>query len=774
MYQTKKNELIGVLPAMIFIDKMYPGINKKPIVANLLFIALLTVLPAYSVEMLSIQQSIDSLKSSNPDVCNYAIWDIDRFYRESSYNSSNIINNDSDISENETGYTIDPDDDDVIKEPLPLFDSTSLEILIDKLRDTVVPHVRLGAINILSKTGRPALKHLLFALTKKNDTLQISGVIECIGYIGDKSGINALKPFLASKSETMRISAILALSNLDDTIAIQPLLDLLGNQDENIVKKALFLLYGTKHNSAIKPLLGIVNDTNVLISDELKSEALNVLQSMKDSSAKVALFSVLDNQQAWLRKYTVQLLDSINDTSATMPLVKVLDDPIADVRIAALIALSKIVDQRKVGPIIKCLSDSVNYVRIEALYALRSVKKPDISKEFVNVLNDKTVEVRKHALCCIALRLDSIPGRPDTIALLPILNLIQHGDSACYSDAVRALSRIRDSRAIPALSSLLNTNNFHISQQVIEALGEIKDTNVVSVLAPLLYDKNIEISRTAIHALSKIGGSKAAQLLFNAATNNKLKALQDDKLLALAEIGRPLTGALNSVLMNGRIEERYVAVWVLGCLKDSSSVLPMISALNDTSALIRQYAASALRSLADKRSIKPLCQHLNDSWDGVVWEILTALNKFHDTSTIDTLVAFIKNPELKSSRYFGYAASILVSFNDQRVVAPLIDVIDSIKDYKSEVLLGLGKLKDRRCTTPMLSILKSNDPDIRAIAIEALGDLQDTSAVPALKALLHDTVPNVRCKAAESLQKMGITDILKQMNPFTNNTGGCY
>ncbi len=77
----------------------------------------------------------------------------------------------------------------------------------------------------------------------------------------------------------------------------------------------------------------------------------------------------------------------------------------------------------------------------------------------------------------------------------------------------------------------------------------------------------------------------------------------------------------------------------------------------------------------------------------------------------------------------------LLMLNDSRVVEPLLDrIFDSQPQIRNKIIIGLGKLGDKRATPTLLKIVKhTKDNQERLIAVQALGNLNDRRALTTLK-----------------------------------------
>ena len=91
---------------------------------------------------------------------------------------------------------------------------------------------------------------------------------------------------------------------------------------------------------------------------------------------------------------------------------------------------------------------------------------------------------------------------------------------------------------------------------------------------------------------------------------------------------------------------------------------------------------------------------------------------------------------------------------DERSVEPLIDALGSeITAIRSNAVVALGPLMDKRATMPLIQILEDETEDdaIRGNAITSLGAIADSRAVDALMVALNSDSITIKQKAALAL-----------------------
>ncbi|HIE03431.1 MAG TPA: HEAT repeat domain-containing protein [Candidatus Latescibacteria bacterium] len=188
--------------------------------------------------------------------------------------------------------------------------------------------------------------------------------------------------------------------------------------------------------------------------------------------------------------------------------------------------------------------------------------------------------------------------------------------------------------------------------------------------------------------------------------------------------------ALLNVLRTGSLRARYIAIQILGRMRDPRVVEPIKGFLSFQNAHIRAAAAQALGNLKAKEALGALEEGLKDTSSLVREKVAWALGKLDTAGSLPSLRKAIGDPSMKVRR------SALVS---------LAELYPKLKDAenKGEVL----RLVRERMEDPA--------PQVRYVAVQIAGILRDRHAVPLLIERLEDPLHSIRQKAAHSLGDIG-------------------
>lgn len=188
--------------------------------------------------------------------------------------------------------------------------------------------------------------------------------------------------------------------------------------------------------------------------------------------------------------------------------------------------------------------------------------------------------------------------------------------------------------------------------------------------------------------------------------------------------------ALLNVLRTGSPRAQYIAIQILGRMRDPRVVEPIEGFLSSQNVHIRAAAAEALGNLEAREALGALEESLKDTSSLVREKVAWALGKLDTAGSLPSLREAIGDPSRRVRR------SALVS---------LAELYPKLKDAeeKEEVLRLV-----REC-------IEDPAPQVRYVAVQIAGILRDGRAVPLLIERLEDPYHSIRQKAAHSLGDIG-------------------
>lgn len=323
----------------------------------------------------------------------------------------------------------------------------------------------LGQPNIESLQNKCDVKGLVKALQHKEWTIRRDAAI-ALGNIGDSHAVEPLSEVYKNEcifegSYAVREATVTAIGKIGDNSAIKFLLDALGDRHE-----------GVRH-TAISALIGI-GDTVVT--------PLGELAMSKDVSD--------DTMEA-----TIEILGKIGGTRSVEILASLLlmeaRESLLTAKEKAAVALGQIGDRRAVEPLIAALTkrDTVPDTR-NGIF---------IGSEYMEVGTRGYDPVRKSAaLALIKIGKSSVE---------PLIALLKDKNSPGRLKAAEALGEIKDSRAVEPLIEALKDSSGWVKIEAAKALGKLRNRQAIEPLIEVIK-KDKDYRREAAKALKAITGQK--------------------------------------------------------------------------------------------------------------------------------------------------------------------------------------------------------------------------------------------------------------------------
>jgi HEAT repeat protein len=445
-----------------------------------------------------------------------------------------------------------------------------------------------------------------------------------------KGLVNALS---YDKDEAVRREARLALLEIGDPRAVEPLINLLKNSDVPGRKVAMELLGALGDARAVEPLI-----------DALLDEHLNPIPEVVNALCKIGaaavepLVAALKSENKFIRQAAVDILDRLGDTRAVDPLFFVLkEDGYWVVRREAAKTLGKLGDARVVGPLFAAREDPDDATRLAAITALGVLGKPALDSLIVVVKEpQKYWDIKQQAIKALGMI-----GDPVVVELL--LDVLRDHDQYIRAEAAAALGRVSRSlteaglrtRVVESLVAGLRDTQAPVRAESANALGGLGNSAALTPLTiTYVYDDVGYVSMDAANAISKLGApdieilqkalrderkhvrSRAVQSLEKQLrwqpVNDETRAaywVEKREWEKCEAIGAPSVPALILTLKDSDEFVRIMAAGILGRLKDGRAVEPLIAEL-EGDLNMGGAAARALGKIGDARAVEPLIHKL--------------------------------------------------------------------------------------------------------------------------------------------------------------------
>ncbi len=238
-------------------------------------------------------------------------------------------------------------------------------------------------------------------------------------------------------------------------------------------------------------------------------------------------------------------------------------------------------------------------------------------------------------------------SRPDRVQRQ--IQRLKSDQSRVRHEAVHALGRMGDPRAIEALHAALTDANREVCVEAALALGELGDLRGVDILIPLLTDRaqHDEVRAAAAAALWQLGDERSVEPL-GLAAREMSGYLHYYAMKALAKIGsaRAIT-LLCELLQAADVHQRQCAAEVLAKSErgEAEAFGSLCTALQDSDFSVRSYAAQALGHIGDVRALDALCEALKDLNNDVCIAAAAALGSLGSLAAAGPLCSLLLEEE---------------------------------------------------------------------------------------------------------------------------------
>ena len=320
--------------------------------------------------------------------------------------------------------------------------------------------IQMGAARALGMIGAPAVMRLIYELHDEQDGERRKAV-EALKMIGE-AAVVPLIDALQDRDWHTRLGAARALVGIGDP-AVEPLVQALRSGPPAIQMGAAAALGKIRNPAALEPL----TDT-LLHGDSRVGRVVVRALGMMGEMAVEALLSVLEEGNDAARKGAVAALVLVGE-----PAGRLLPGALADghfrVRAGAADALDRL--GWSPGP-----------------------------------------EEEEMALYLIAKERWSDLTRMGSLAVEPLLRVLNDRDDSIRRRAAKALGEVRDPRAIPALMALLHDDYYSIRREAAAALVAIGAPAMGPTISAL-GDRDGDVRKRAADVLSEIGDARAVEAL---------------------------------------------------------------------------------------------------------------------------------------------------------------------------------------------------------------------------------------------------------------------
>lgn len=340
---------------------------------------------------------------------------------------------------------------------------------------------------------------------------------------------------------------------------------------------------------------------------------------------------------------------------------------------------------------------------------------------------------------------------------------LEHSDPTVRRSAVVAIGRIGSPDGVALIAPRLNDRHPAVIADAFFAMGLLKNPAAVTPIVERLRlgdSLSADALREAATALARIGGPEAAAVLTDVINGTgSLTHARRSAMLPTAVLEAWRLGALAPVdamvpyARDTGVDLRWRASYALGRLSSPAGAEPLLTALRDPSALVRETAARALtRRLADTAGLPhrillaELERALDDQVAGVRINALGSAATFRDSSVAPRAAGRLGDPD-RNVRVA--AASALGAMPGAVAVEALSEVLDDAGAewaVRRAALASLARLDTARFRTHAAAWMRSAEPFDRLAVLSAWGSVDGAGPEP-FRTGLSDTDPRVQAAA---------------------------
>lgn len=426
------------------------------------------------------------------------------------------------------------------------------------------------------------------------------------------------------------------------------------------------------------------------------------------------LIAVLDNKNIKHRQNAAIAIGQLGRAEGIRPLIYAfVKETDASVKESLLQSLQKLYTAEALSPLVHLLADRDWRVQQIAGKLLAQLDYHTSANALRNLLKATDVDILINALGNNDLAVaDAAANILNVLGDIAVPNLIiaLASDRTATANLARILGWIRNPIAIDPLVKALGFVTTSVNEAASEALSNF-GVQAVEPLKRALREGNTNARKYAARSLGKIAAPNTAEALANALSD---KDASYEVANALAQLGKPATQFLLTALNDkSNATKRREACRVLGKLKSSETVEPLIKILNDGDKEVRIAACVALGEIGDAKATDAIIEALNDTDNSVREKAVQALGSLKQSTAVPLLILALGDSNYSVSYEAGRA---LENLNEKA----LADAVRKALGGDSTTLINLN---DKRAIPALIQSLGNSNPKQQQAAIEALSKL---------------------------------------------------
>ncbi len=579
---------------------------------------------------------------------------------------------------------------------------------------------------------------LKMALKNKNEKVCIAA-LTTLGAIGDPDTAGIIIPLLNDSSGDVRASAVSALGETGNPLALDALIDLIRYEDdENIRFNALFSISKVGNESSLKRLLAVVEDSET--GEDLRNQIyiflgriaeraedpIGFLERIRglhpegfercftlfDNMGRITPFDYLvdltESKDPFIRQVAASKLAHSENPQSLDLLVQLLDDENPNVRMSAVHGFMQINNWQHIGKIIgrifALLNDNEKNVVITALGLINFItsagwmysspsmgedlKIPEIIDAVRIHLQSEDPTLRLNAAQCLASLGDS--------SGFDILIESLRENKKDNTNTITSLSTL-GAKVVQPLIKLLEDENESVSLAAGRALMQMTDDESGELFRKYLEDENENdaIRFIAFNSLCSHCGFNEEELsqLLEKYAGDKSGAIRAKVISIRAgrNCGNFLPDPENALKDDDPIARKAA---LLSLIENYPEEKIVTEYLNNPDWEIRKAAIEEAGSMRMKSLIPCLYEAMGDENFEVAVAALNALTNMGETEVIPRMMPLLNKLDRETFELLISKYSLALEFKNPDALKPLLNAAKIANEYSSyyvlEALRNLG------------------------------------------------------------------------------------
>ncbi len=531
-----------------------------------------------------------------------------------------------------------------------------------------------------------------------------------------------------------------------------------------------------------------------------REEAALELAKRKEPATAPVLIEALRDRELRVRTAAARALGVMRDERAVRRLLEMLKDGSFRARMEAAAALGRIGDDRAVEPLVALMFDDEDVVRLAAAEALGQLGGKSIP-HLTRIFREGTKKERAAAIYAL--------GRTRSEgAAAVVLEAARHPDFDVRLAAVAALGYLRDDRAVPVLLEVVDQPLTEAEQEAFDRQMDRELTDEeVEVIVGRLVGEPADRALPYGHHLPQIVQNQRREIEAAARQLRRLIEPEVDRAamaaLVLDRLGADVVTQLSDKEMDREVAEqvRIVRQATTPVVVDGKAQPLSVAQLQQVRQIAKAQMKREARAAWERRREKDRNSAIRRAFQRPIQEererkaeemrtgAIVSLGRLDSQAGAEALIALMKRGRpvgdtarralsqvgpvavgpmrvaIDDPQTDGRIRSTLIDMLTQRsrqsaeAVGALVKLVNSANaEARRAAARALEEIEDPSLVGPLLDVVDSQDPVVRALAVLVVGragDLEDDQVIAAVLNGLTDESIDVRAAAAKHAGRFG-------------------